>query len=62
MRFLTRIEPQSGWAAVVAAARAECELLTPGAAAALRRSDAPRDLVLGVRAEDVFAARRGPAL
>jgi enoyl-CoA hydratase/carnithine racemase len=35
--FATRVAPQSDWSKLVAAARANCELLTPAAAAALHR-------------------------
>lgn len=50
MRFLTRIEAQPGWPSLAAAARAECDLLTPGAAAALHRQT-----VIDSRAEDMAA-------
>ncbi len=48
--FITRVAPQLEWAALVAAARADSELLTPGAAAALHRQT-----VINSRAEDMGA-------
>jgi enoyl-CoA hydratase/carnithine racemase len=48
MNFVTRIAAQSEWPALAAAARADCEPLTPGAAAALHRQT-----VIDSRAEDM---------
>ncbi|MBI4206853.1 MAG: enoyl-CoA hydratase/isomerase family protein [Betaproteobacteria bacterium] len=50
MRFLTRSAAQAGWPALAAATRAECDVLTPGAAAALHRQTA-----IDSRAEDMAA-------
>lgn len=50
MHFITRIAAQEEWPALVAATRAECEFLAPGAAAALRRQT-----VIDTRAEDMAA-------
>jgi enoyl-CoA hydratase/carnithine racemase len=50
MRFLTGSAAQSDWAALAARTRTECDLLTPGAAAALRRQT-----VVDSRAEDMAA-------
>jgi enoyl-CoA hydratase len=50
MRFLTGIAAQSDWPALAARTRTECDLLTPGAAAALRRQT-----VIDSRAEDMAA-------
>lgn len=48
--FITRIAPQPEWPALVAAARADSEHLTPSAAAALHRQT-----VVDTRAEDMAA-------
>lgn len=50
IRFLTHVLPQAEWPAFAARMRAECELLTPGAAAALHRQT-----VVDTRAEDMAA-------
>jgi enoyl-CoA hydratase len=50
MRFLTRIAAPSEWPALAARTRAECDLLTPGAMAALHRQT-----VIDSRAEDMAA-------
>lgn len=50
MRFLTRIAAPAEWPALAARARADCDLLTPGAAAALRRQT-----VIDTRGEDMAA-------
>ncbi len=50
MRFITRIAAQAEWPALAAATRADCDLLTPGAAAALHRHS-----VADSRAEDMAA-------
>jgi enoyl-CoA hydratase/carnithine racemase len=51
--FLTRIAPQAQWDSIVAAARAQCERLTPAAAAALHRHT-----TADTRAEDMAALAR----
>lgn len=48
MNFLTRIAAQTDWPALAATVRADCELLTPGAGAALHRQT-----VIDSRAEDM---------
>jgi hypothetical protein len=50
MGFLTHLVAQPGWPALIAATRADCELLTPAAAAALYRHT-----VTDTRAEDMAA-------
>lgn len=50
MHFVTHVAPQSGWAALAAQVRAQSDLLTPGAAAALHRQT-----VVDTRAEDMAA-------
>jgi enoyl-CoA hydratase/carnithine racemase len=53
MRFITRIATQSEWPALVATTRNDCDLLTPGAAAALHRQT-----IIDGRAEDMAALAR----
>lgn len=48
--FLTHLAPQAEWPAFAARTRAQCELLTPGAAAALNRQT-----VIDSRADDMAA-------
>lgn len=48
MNFVTRISAEAEWPALAAAVRADCELLTPAAAAALHRQ-----AVVDSRAEDM---------
>jgi len=50
LRFLTHVAPQTEWTAFVARLRAECESLTPGAAAALHRQT-----ISDSRADDMAA-------
>ena len=50
MRFLTRIATQAVWPTLAASTRSECDLLTPGAAAALHGQT-----VIDSRAEDMAA-------
>lgn len=51
--FLTQVAEQTDWPAIEAAARAQCERLTPVAAAALHRNTIP-----DTRAEDMAALAR----
>jgi enoyl-CoA hydratase len=53
MHFATRIAPQTEWPTIIAAVRSECDVLAPGAAAALRRQT-----VIDTRAEDMAALAR----
>jgi hypothetical protein len=48
MNFVTHVIPQSGWAALTATVRAQSDLLTPAAAAALHQQT-----VVDTRAEDM---------
>ncbi|MBI3067625.1 MAG: enoyl-CoA hydratase/isomerase family protein [Betaproteobacteria bacterium] len=50
MNFVTRVAPQAEWPQIIAEARANCELLTPAAAAALHRQT-----VIDTRTEDMAA-------
>lgn len=50
MGFITHIAGQPEWPALAASTRADCDLLTPGAAAALRRQ-----IIVDSRAEDMAA-------